>query len=362
MECIRYDKAVIKATRTDEGYLVDTPVVGRTGIQEYRRADGSIRRELRPPEEVFHADSLASFAGKPITDGHPKAMVTAANAKALSVGTIRGDGKQDGDDVLAPIIVHDAGMIDKADKGGVRELSLGYKVDLDETPGEWNGQRYDAVQRNIRVNHLAFVRKGRAGNARINLDRFDAASFETEEDVKPMSETLGRIRLDSGLEYQAAPEVIVAFDAMRTKLTEANARADGAQKNVDTVAAERDALQARVDGFKDELDAANGKAIETVKARMALEGVASEFKVDHADKSDREIKEGVIKAVRNDADLTGKSDAYVDAAFDMAVETRKDESIRRQREAGGRTDGIDPSQKTSKELRADYLASRGKKD
>ena len=40
---------------------------------------------------------------------------------------------------------------------GLKELSLGYNLDLDETPGEWEGQPYDAVQRNIVINHLALV-------------------------------------------------------------------------------------------------------------------------------------------------------------------------------------------------------------
>ena len=41
--------------------------------------------------------------------------------------------------------------------GRSRELSCGYYCDLDETPGEYEGQRYDARQRNIRGNHLALV-------------------------------------------------------------------------------------------------------------------------------------------------------------------------------------------------------------
>jgi len=206
MTAIRYDRAEIKATRTDEGYLIDTPVVGRVGIQLYKNPDGTVRRELRPPEEVFNADSLKSFAGKPITDGHPSEYVTSKNVKKLAVGIMRGDGEQSGDNVVAPITIHDDEMIDKVINGGKRELSLGYKVDLEEKSGVWNGQEYDAIQRNIRVNHLAIVPRGRAGNARLNLDRLDAVSFNPQEE-NAMPDNLSRVRLDSGLEYQAAPDV-----------------------------------------------------------------------------------------------------------------------------------------------------------
>ena len=143
MEVIRYDRATLKAKRTDEGYLVDTPIVGRVGIQSYMNADGSIRKEYRPAEEVFHPDALASMVGKPITDAHPKGKVTAANFKQLTIGTILGAGKQDGDNVRVDIIIQDAEAIIKAEKGGVRELSLGYSVDLEDTPGEYNGEKYE---------------------------------------------------------------------------------------------------------------------------------------------------------------------------------------------------------------------------
>ena len=44
-------------------------------------------------------------------------------------------------------------------------------MEPDETPGEWNGQPYDVIQRNIRINHLALVANARAGDsARLNLD------------------------------------------------------------------------------------------------------------------------------------------------------------------------------------------------
>ncbi len=44
---------LVKATYTPEGYLEDTPILTSTGIFEYTNPDGSIRRELRLPEEVF---------------------------------------------------------------------------------------------------------------------------------------------------------------------------------------------------------------------------------------------------------------------------------------------------------------------
>lgn len=358
MEVNRYDRSQIKATRTDEGYLVDTPIVGRVGIQLYTNADGTVRRELRPAEEVFKADSLASFAGKPITDEHPSEPVTSRNVKRLSVGTMQTAAKQDGDNVVVPITIHDEATVDKIMKGGKRELSLGYKVDLDETPGVWEGQPYDAVQRNIRVNHLAVVPRGRAGNARLNLDRHDAVSFNPKEPTMSLSS----IKLDSGLSYEAAPEVIHAFEKMRGDKDELATRADDLQKQVDTISAERDTLKAEVAKIEQIKADALTTAREEVKARAELDKVADTFKVDTAGKTDREVKELVIKSVRADADLVGKSDDYINAAFDMSVAMKHDAATAEQRAAGAAPSGGRKDAQASGSAYKEFMNNLGKKD
>lgn len=359
----RYDFAQLKASRTDEGYIADMPVVGRVGVLTYRNADGTTRRELRLPEDVFNADSLTSFAGKPVTDDHPSEPVTSRNAKKYSVGTMTGPGLQDGETVRVPMIIHDGDTIEKADKGGKRELSLGYKVDLEETPGthpEYGA--YDAIQRNIRINHLALVGRARAGSiARLNLDRADAYQYTEDNEVIMSAETLGRIRLDSGLEYQAAPEVIVAVEKLRNDNEEAKTRIDALHSEVEKLAGERDTLKARVDGFDAELQKARADALEEVKQLEAVKKVAETFKVDAADKTARQIKEAVIGAVRKDAgDLSGKSDEYINAAFDMALSLRSDAAIADQRvKTAPRNDGATP---TSGSAYQNFMKQLGNKE
>src|SRR5690349_11538576 len=95
-DSIRYDavKVKSKAQFTPEGFLRDSPVIGRTGVQEYRRADGTVRREYRPPEVIFDAQSLAAISGIPIIDRHA-ALVNATNARQHVVGTVIGPARQD---------------------------------------------------------------------------------------------------------------------------------------------------------------------------------------------------------------------------------------------------------------------------
>lgn len=154
-----------KATVTAEGWVKDSPIVSRTGVFHYDMPDGTVRREYRPPEEVFHADALASLRGTPITVGH-QGTVTADTHAGRIIGTILTEGRRDGGNVVADVVIHNPKSM-----GNLRELSLGYNADLDPTPGTTpEGQAYDVVQRNIRINHLAVVERGRAGNARLRLD------------------------------------------------------------------------------------------------------------------------------------------------------------------------------------------------
>lgn len=147
--------------------MIDHPILTRVGIFEYHNPDGTIRRELRLPEEVFAAESLASYKGKPVILTHEAGMIDSDNVQQEQIGTILSEGMQDGDNVRAQIVIHDAESLDY----GLRELSLGYTQTPDETPGVWNGQPYDAIQRNIQINHLALVEKARAGEqARLNID------------------------------------------------------------------------------------------------------------------------------------------------------------------------------------------------
>ena len=306
----RFDQVTFAATKTAEGFIRDTPIVGRTGILLYRNADGTERREYRPPEEAFKADSLASLMGKPITIGH-KAFVTAGNAAQVApVGSVLSAGRQDGNNIVADIVVYN---LDTAS----RELSCGYTLTLDETPGTTpEGEHYDAIQRNIVYNHLAIVPQGRAGVARLNMDGEQVIDDEEQKEDNKMAE-MTKIRLDSGIEYECAPEVKVEIEKMRKDSADMKKEADKLQAKFDALEAE---LAKEKEGRKADAEKAKANFDEAVKARVDLLKVAEAHKVANADSmTDTEIKTAVIKAVRGDAiNLEGKSADYIEAAFDMA--------------------------------------------
>lgn len=209
----RLDSMPVKeAFYTEEGYLKDQPILTSTGIFEYANPDGSIRRELRLPEDVFDPESLASFEGKPIIVTHDAGLVNKDNVHEYQIGTILSEGFRDGQDVKAKIIIHDTAEMKKS---GLKELSLGYSLDLDETSGVWNGRHYDAIQRNIRINHLALVGEARAGEqARLNIDSKDGITLKGGKLMSKVIRRHGR-RNDEALSPEELQKAIEWYKANR---------------------------------------------------------------------------------------------------------------------------------------------------
>ncbi len=231
----RFDTSRVGTARKNAaGFLIAQASLTRTGVFPYRRADGSIRMELRHPDDVFNADSLRSFAMLPVTNDHPpERALSPSNVARRQVGAL-GENVRKADDgvhVDSTICVMDALAIADVEAGKV-ELSNGYTCDLDESPGVWNGQRYDARQTNIRGNHVAIVDHGRAGpSAKIKLDSADAiCDSATEPGIPalPRKTNMRKIVID-GIEVEVTAEQAAMIEKARADASkDVKARADAA--------------------------------------------------------------------------------------------------------------------------------------
>ena len=335
------DASPIAGTRrTADGYLVAEAKVARTGIQLYAgrevgRPELSVVRVYRPAEEVFHRDSVSSFSHAPVTVDHPAEMVTDANWKDLAVGETSGEVLRDGERLRIPLIVKDSSAISKIESGK-RELSAGYTCDLAFEAGETpNGEAYDAVQRNIRANHVAIVAKGRAGaECRIGdaePEHWGAAPiYNVDSKDGHMSDKLATVVLgDKAVQVADAAAPIIenfktAFADEKAKLITDHA-AQLAAKDADLAKkdAELDALKAKVLSDAD-LDA-------RVQARADLIATAKMIAgdVQVVGMPDAEIRKAVVVAKLGDAAIKDKAEAYIDARFDiLAEDARKADPLR----------------------------------
>jgi hypothetical protein len=327
----RYDVAPIeKYELTPEGYLRTWATIARTGVQMYTDADGGVRREYRPEEEVGSPESLASFAGKAVTFEHPPVLLDSANTKDYQIGFSGTEVVYDNGFVRAVMTITDKDAIERIMRGDAKEVSAGYRVQFDPTPGvAKSGEDYDGIQRMIDGNHIAVVRRGRAGpQVKLHLDRL-GAEFEVSESV---ALAITKEREDAKMSYE---DMKKQYDAMMSEASKVKEEMDAMSKEMkgkcDAAEGRADALEQELEAVRAELDSAKEINLDSmVQERVALIDKArttldSEF--DFAGKGAREIMEAAVKAVRGDAiDLSEKSDDYVQAMFDTLAESARSDS------------------------------------
>ncbi len=346
--CFRYDVAPIdKYELTSEGYLRAWATIARTGVQQYTDADGSIRREYRPEAEVASPISLASFAGKAITLEHPSALLDSSNTKDYQIGFTSTEVVYDNGFVRAVMTITDKDAIERIMRGDAKEVSAGYRVNYEAIPGVTDsGENYDGIQKDISGNHIAVVRRGRAGpQVKLHLDRLDAADPSLFTPIEEPSMT-AKVNFD-GAEFEVTESVALAItkerDDAKMSYSDMKKKYDGMIAEASKMKEEMDAMQKEMKG---KLDAAEGRADALTEEVEILKGEVSEAQkvnvdslveerialinkarpsldvaFDFAGKTAREIMETSIKAVRGDADLSDRSDDYVTAMFDTLAES-----------------------------------------
>lgn len=175
--------------KTPEGYLVCLDaIIARTGKQDYSKKeifadsedDDTIISIDRPYKEVFSPQTIASFENKPFVDEHPNEDVNVDNHRDYAIGFVRDvrEATADGEDVLiANLFVTDAEAIAEIESGKKTELSCGYDCDI-------LGDEDNYYQANIRGNHVALCKVGRAGVARI-VDSMEEKEMIEDELIEP---------------------------------------------------------------------------------------------------------------------------------------------------------------------------------
>jgi hypothetical protein len=325
--------AVAGTRRLADGYLVAEAKCVRTGIQLYSGAevgkpDMPVVRVYRDAAEVFADASLQSFSHAPITMDHPAEPVTAESWKDLARGEVSTAAKKDGDWVMLPLILKDAAAIQSV-IDGKRELSAGYTCELEFTPGVTaDGAAYDAVQKNIKINHLALVDRARAGSqARIG----DGA---TSWGVSPVIQDQG------GLDMPDIKTKTVLVDGLSVETTDAGAQAiEKLQGIIVTLTADKAKLEAKIATdaaahtealTKKDAEIATAKASiitgdkldAAIQSRGKLIGDAKrlagdDFKTDGL--SDADIRKGAVTKKLGDEACKGKDTAFFDHGFDLLV-------------------------------------------
>lgn len=362
--------------KTDEGFLAGRPIVTNIGVFPYLQQDGSVRFELRHPDDVLDRASLNTLKMKPVTNDHPMDEVNVGNVRDFQVGSLGDDIFNDSYHVSIGMVVNDEDAIEDILRGK-RGLSCGYFARIEDESGVFLGMPYDVRQRDIGYNHVAVVDRGRAGDAaRIKLDNIDkrTAYYIVGKKFKEDSNmNLKKIVLD-GMEYQAEEAVIKMLNKYKKDCGELQTKLDDATTKAEKLQAEKDSLAEKNDQLGKELEDAkndSSKIDEAVKERLGILHNADRAGVEVKDEmSPGDIKKAIILSVFPKADLEDRTDVYIDARYDAAVEdidSKNDADVREtfgNNVLDGSADADDSDSEKAREKMIEYnkKKSRGQKE
>ncbi len=317
---------------------------------------------------------------KPATWGHPPVLLDSSNTNKFQVGYSGSQVRYNDGFVEVALVVTDQDAIEKIKRKDATEVSAGYKVDFDPTPGITpEGESYDGVQRNIRVNHIAIVPRGRAGpEVRLLMDRMDAADAVAIDPALQPSTTaspvMATVKLD-GLEIDLPAEAASAVQSfardmerqlksVTTERDELSHKLDAQQEEIDALAYEKEAAEGRADALEERVtELEDGSArVDTaeldqlVAARLATlqrlaPAFAEDFKFDGVD--DDALYAQAFENLTGSAPREDAEPAYIHGVVDGILATRSDTEGEDEGESS-EDEGEEPE---TKEDRADSTTS-----
>jgi len=263
----------------------------------------------RPADELGDEECINSFKLTPWVDDHTMIGEGATPAEQKGVQGVIGEDVFFEDGTLYGNIKVFSESMANLIGSGKKELSLGYRCEYEFANGTFEGVQYDAIQRNIRGNHLALVDEGRMGKTVAVLDSmvftFDTKELLTMEEENEPAVDAEPVTLES-LAAQVAQ--LMSFVEKLKPLEEAehgslDADEDACDKDIATDADEEVAKDAaeEVPAKKEGMDAAMVKreVIKEIAQRDNLykkvSGVCGAF--DHSEMSLKEVASYGVKKI-----------------------------------------------------------------
>jgi len=365
----RYEEAEVLdyVEDEDDGFLTVDIAATRTGVMPYYDTmTGEIINELKPPEEIFSDMTMNSLKGVPVTDRHPPVMVDSNNWMDFTKGTTHQDVRQEDSLLVISETVFDDNLIAYVKSGKKAQVSIGFRADLEEESGEFDGEEYDRIQRNIKINHVAHVEQGRAGeNVKARIDSKDgkkrkigySLDLNKKEDKKDMDYIKAEGLFDK-LDLEEKPDFDMYIgDKMEENFTEWVDNFDlpvkevevekedevelveveigdetfkVAEEDAEDIKKKFDSKEGKIDSKEDELETLRNRVDELedkdvekiVQKRLNLIDTVREYidGYDAKEKSSKEIKADLIKKLDEDFELEDKSDEYIEARFDGTIQ------------------------------------------
>jgi uncharacterized protein len=322
MEVLRFDfnGSSGEFKRTAQGFLRVNARLSKTGVFSYEQG-----REYRSSEEVFHADSMASLKGAPVTDLHPSEkspdqFLTPANAKHHIIG-ITENVEQEGSYLKGSLVIFHEDAINAIESGQRKEISLGYSCRLEPTSGTHNGETYDAIQRDIVINHVAI---GPTGWGRAGADC--AIRTDSQPPIQGVKNMTDVIRLDG-------VDIAFTVESITTLLAEKKRQFEELKGRLDAQGLELEKTQAEKAALEDPQFIESKLQTRLMLVEKCRRILGDEVSLDG--KTDDELKLLGIKKFHPHLDLSGKDQSYLDGMFEamVTVKAERNDSLAATRQA-----------------------------
>lgn len=290
-------------------------------IPDYKRlglAADKVYKLLRDPEELRAAVSTAN--GKPILWQH-KPTEAQDHATDLVIGSTGDEARYEHPWLKNSLHFWPAHASKAIESGEQADLSSGYRYDADMTPGTFDGERYDGVMRNIKLNHLALVQKGRVPGAVVgDAARGLEVAMDSEDSRTGKNAPVGKTKEQKTMPTTAklSPTAVYAMGSLGNYL------------------APRLAQDAKID-------------LKTI-----LLGTTAKNFADRAGKLARDVKRAVKGRLAQDADVDDVEEV-IDAIQEMAPEIAQAASEPDQEDLNAVTENDDDTTRDSPEAMAKAL-------
>ncbi len=331
---------MLRSPRKDKwGNLLVDSIVVKPGVYSYRQNDGSIRRELKHPDEIFAPAHMESVRHAAVTDEHlpNRAPVTPDNAHEAMKGHAIGVERTDADEMLVPLKITDSGLIATLERRVKKGVSLGLDCWFDATPGVWNGEEYHGVQRGMITNQISATGHPRIGGAGMRLDSLESDDAIMVDDPPQEEEHMTKMQLtigDSTVEVETG-----AGSVIQARLAKLDSELESVREEARAAIKLKDETLAKLDTANDELEKKKGLTVDADDiprlfkerseliegAKLLLDSKGLEA-VDDA--SDMDVRRAACEAhgVKVGTADEGKNDDYVCARFDSLVELKRSDN------------------------------------
>ena len=264
------DRGSFTRTKTREGFLRAKAAITRAGIIEYDASElgvgppGKTIKVMRPESVIHHTDTITTARGAALTLGHPSAGVSPENWGDESVGNMVGEPHAQNQRLHTDILVGKQEAIDAIEKNNLQELSIGYTFRFVEA-GDDDPFDYKVVD-GLDINHVAIVKKGRAGKDVRVFDSRNIDDDRPEEDSKMNADDARAFAKAVIDEMAKINKVDVDFDSIESKIMKK------LQPTIDSM----NEVAAAATKAADEAKAAEATALAKTKADELVAAVRTE--------------------------------------------------------------------------------------